>query len=146
MGPIFQIRKGLINKVKSFNFNNLGLPHLKMEIRENTPRKTTNNKKQENKLKKEEYQSKGVVELEGMGLDQFEETYNFENNNIIGFTIILNKLGKKQNKAIITFNTKIAPLKIIGELFCKKVSPLLYNTIRCSGCQKFGHIGKKMQK
>ena len=45
MGPIFQIRKGLINKVKSFNFNNLGLPHLKMEIRENTPRKTTNNKK-----------------------------------------------------------------------------------------------------
>ena len=47
MGPIFQIRKGLINKVKSFNFNNLGLPHLKMEIRENTPRKTTNNKKQE---------------------------------------------------------------------------------------------------
>ena len=145
MGPIFQIRKGLINKVKSFNFNNLGLPHLKMEIRETTPRKSTNNKKQENKLKKEEYQSKGVVELEGMGLDQFEETYNFENNNIVGFTTILNKLGKKTNKAIITFNTKIAPLKIIGELFSKKVSPLLYNTIRCSGCQKFGHIGKKMQ-
>ena len=90
MGPIFQIRKGLLNKVKSINFNNLGLPHLKMEIRENSPRKTANNKKQENKLKKEEYQSMGVVELEGMGLDQFEETYNFEKkkqkNNIIGFT------------------------------------------------------------
>ena len=98
MGPIFLIRKGLLNKVKSINFNNLGLPHFKMEIRENSPRKTANNKKQENKLKKEEYQSKGVVELEGMGLDQFEETYNFEKKNIIGFTTILNKLGKKQTK------------------------------------------------
>lgn len=143
MGPIFQIRQGLLNKTKSFKFNNLGLPQLKMEIRENSPNKTKNNKKQENKTKKEEILSKGVVELEGMDLDQFENTYDFERNNIIGFNTILNKLGKRTNKAIITFSTKIAPLKIIGELFSKKVSPLLYNVIRCSACQKFGHVGKK---
>ena len=145
LDPIFQIRQGLINKVKSFNFQNLGLPQLKMEIKSGSPSKSTQPKKgknQEPQKDKTHPTSKGVVDLEGMTMEQFEDTYDYFKNDIMGFTYILNKQGRKTGKAILTFGSTVAPLKIVGELFSKNIAPLLYNIIRCTACQKYGHIAK----
>ena len=119
-----------------------------MEVKSGSPSKRTQpnkGKNQDLEKNKTHPTSKGVVDLEGMTMNQFEDTYDYFKNDIMGFTYSLNKQGMKTGKAILTFGSTVAPLKIVGELFSKNIAPLLYNIIRCTACQKYGHITKNFR-